>query len=201
MILIALLPTVLSVVLLCMFSNNAAHAFTTPIMKKTRATVSSSTAQSFAPGPLDFDFLDAPSLLLVKADTKSTMVLAKKAAASLSLPNTATAAVNPEVTAQVLNVSSHALMDFPSLYQSATNKKPSKLRIQYAQVAGRLMILGIGMLPHHGFTPEEILVQFFLLHANMKPIIRSIRLWNCINERKCAAECSLEFEELEDSLR
>merc|ERR1712238_619409 len=48
---------------------------------------------------------------------------------------------------QVLTDASYVVMDpnkfFPDL-------KISKLRMQYAQVFGRLMILGTSFLPHHG---------------------------------------------------
>jgi len=62
--------------------------------------------------------------------------------------------------------------------------KISKLRMQYAQVFGRLMILGTSFLPHHGVHPEEMAVQLFLLSVSMKPIIRSVKLYNCITSAK-----------------
>mmetsp|Transcript_6105 Transcript_6105/g.6021 ORF Transcript_6105/g.6021 Transcript_6105/m.6021 type:complete len:261 (+) Transcript_6105:75-857(+) len=99
--------------------------------------------------------------------------------------------------AQVLIDASYVVMDpnkfFPDL-------QISKLRRQYAQVFGRLMVLGTTFLPHHGVVhPEEMAVQLFLLSVSMKPIIRSVQLYKCITSAKeeCAEECALEFEELE----
>jgi len=101
---------------------------------------------------------------------------------------------------QVLTDASYVVMDpnkfFPDI-------QISKLRMQYAQVFGRLMVLGTTFLPHHGVHPEELAVQLFLLSVSMKPIIRSVQLYNCItNSAKgnCAEECALEFEELEAAL-
>merc|ERR1712238_453507 len=100
---------------------------------------------------------------------------------------------------QVLTDASYVVMDpnkfFPDI-------KISKLRMQYAQVFGRLMVLGTTFLPHHGVHPEELAVQLFLLSVSMKPIIRSVQLYKCITSAKgeCAEECALEFEELEASL-
>merc|ERR1719491_357493 len=84
--------------------------------------------------------------------------------------------------------------------------KISKLRMQYAQVFGRMMILGTTFLPHHGVHPEEMAVQLFLLSVSMKPIMRSMKLYHCITNKSakgntCAEEeCALEFEELEAAL-
>lgn len=100
-------------------------------------------------------------------------------------------AMNPDVDAQVLMDGSHFLMDFPFLFNS------SKIRMQYAQLIGRLMVISIGFLPGHGFHAEEIGVQLFLLGSNLKPIIRSIKLLYCISSSRssCTEECSLEFME------
>jgi len=102
---------------------------------------------------------------------------------------------------QILTDASYVVMDpnkfFPDI-------KISKLRMQYAQVFGRLMILGTSFLPHHGVHPEEMAVQLFLLSVSMKPIMRSVQLYNCITSAKggdCAEECALEFEELEAALQ
>jgi len=101
---------------------------------------------------------------------------------------------------QVLTDASYVVMDphkfFPDI-------QISKLRMQYAQVFGRMMILGTTFLPHHGVHPEELAVQLYLLSVSMKPIIRSVQLYKCItNSAKgnCAEECALEFEELEAAL-
>lgn len=111
----------------------------------------------------------------------------------------AKAIVNP---AQVLSDASYVVMDphkfFPDI-------KISKLRMQYAQVFGRMMILGTTFLPHHGVHPEEMAVQLFLLSVSMKPILRSMKLYHCITKsakgNNCAEEkCALEFEELEAAL-
>merc|ERR1712238_597703 len=109
----------------------------------------------------------------------------------------AKAIVNP---AQVLSDASYVVMDphkfFPDI-------KISKLRMQYAQVFGRMMILGTTFLPHHGVHPEEMAVQLFLLSVSMKPILRSMKLYHCITAAAtttkegstCATECALELEE------
>jgi len=102
---------------------------------------------------------------------------------------------------QILTDASYVVMDpnkfFPDI-------KISKLRMQYAQVFGRLMILGTSFLPHHGVHPEEMAVQLFLLSVSMKPIMRSVQLYHCITSAKgdnCAEEeCALELEELEAAL-
>jgi len=100
---------------------------------------------------------------------------------------------------QLLTDASYVVMDpnkfFPDI-------KVSKLRMQYAQVFGRMMVLGTTFLPHHGVHPEELAVQLFLLSVSMKPIIRSVQLYKCITSAKgeCEEECALEFEELEASL-
>merc|ERR1712238_522126 len=101
---------------------------------------------------------------------------------------------------QILTDASYVVMDpnkfFPDI-------KVSKLRMQYAQVFGRLMVLGTTFLPHHGVHPEELAVQLFLLSVSMKPIIRSVQLYHCITSSakgECAEECALEFEELEAAL-
>ena len=104
---------------------------------------------------------------------------------------------------QILTDASYVVMDphkfFPDI-------QISKLRMRYAQVFGRLMILGTTFLPHHGVHPEELAVQLFLLSVSMKPIIRSVQLYHCITstakgQGECAAEeCALELEELEAAL-
>jgi len=100
---------------------------------------------------------------------------------------------------QLLTNASYVVMDPNKFFQEI---KISKLRMRYAQVFGRLMILGTTFLPHHGVHPEELAVQLFLLSVSMKPIIRSVQLYNCITSAKgdCAEECALEFEELEAAL-
>ena len=101
---------------------------------------------------------------------------------------------------QVLTDVSYVVMDpnkfFPDL-------KISKLRMQYAQVFGRLMVLGTSVLSQHGVYSEELAVQLFLLSVSMKPIIRSVQLYHCITSAKgdCSEECALEVEELEATLK
>ncbi len=153
-------------------------SFTT--IAPTRARSNRVSSLSLSP----IDFPDASSILLVKSDGKALAfgVLQK---------------INPELGAQVLSDGSHALMDFPTVLK---HKKITKLQMRYANVMGRLMILGIGLLPHHGFTPEELGVQLFLLGVSIKPVIRSIQLYRCISSSKCLEECQLEFDELEESL-
>jgi len=131
------------------------------------------SALAFSPADID----GAATLLSMKLDDAKTIA-------------------NPT---QVLTDASYVVMDpnkfFPDI-------KISKLRMQYAQVFGRLMVLGTTFLPHHGVHPEELAVQLFLLSVSMKPIIRSVQLYKCINSAKgeCTEECALEFEELEAAL-
>merc|ERR1712161_44901 len=111
----------------------------------------------------------------------------------------AKAIANP--VTQVLTDASYVVMD-PNKFFPDT--KISKLRMQYAQVFGRLMVMGTTFLPHHGVHPEELAVQLFLLSVSMKPIMRSVQLYNCRSKsakgNNCAEECALEFEELEAAL-
>jgi len=175
------------------FSNKSAPPSTTltrqaqqqnPSLQGERSESSSNSGQrmgrrssklSFSPA----DIGGAATLLSLKVDGASATIGAK-------LP-------------QVLSDASYVVMDpnkfFPDM-------KISKLRMRYAQVFGRLMILGTSFLPHHGVHPEELAVQLFLLSVSMKPIIRSVKLYNCISSNKgdCAEECALEFEELEAAL-
>ena len=119
-------------------------------------------------------------------------------------------ATNPDVEAEVLSDGSHAFMDFPFLFGSGNsnnNGGSKKLRMRYAQVLGRLMVIAVGFLPQHGFHhPEELVIQLLLLGLNLKPIVRSMRLYNCIKNTGggCCCEeecCRLELEELDQSLR
>eukprot|EP00535_Pseudo-nitzschia_heimii_P010258 CAMPEP_0197191070 /NCGR_PEP_ID=MMETSP1423-20130617/22733_1 /TAXON_ID=476441 /ORGANISM="Pseudo-nitzschia heimii, Strain UNC1101" /LENGTH=147 /DNA_ID=CAMNT_0042643607 /DNA_START=77 /DNA_END=516 /DNA_ORIENTATION=- len=119
---------------------------------------------------------EMPSLLLAKYHVKTMGLEAVtrkvKAAADL---------VDPDVQAQVLNDGSRLLMDFPDLITTSTDSKATKtrLRTRYAQIAGRLMILGISMVPGHGFPPEELAIQLFFLGVSLKPVVRSFKLYKC----------------------
>jgi len=110
---------------------------------------------------------------------------------------------------QVLTDFSYVLFDPHKFFPTV---KISKLRMRYAQVFGRLMILGTSVLPHHHgiIHPEEMAVQLYLLSVSMKPILRSMELYKCRAESTkkegstttttCVEECALEWEELEASL-
>jgi len=111
---------------------------------------------------------------------------------------------------QVLTDFSYVLFDPHKFFP---NIKISKLRMRYAQVFGRLMILGTSVLPHHHgiIHPEEMAVQLYLLSVSLKPILRSMELYKCMADAKkdgststtttnCVEECALELEELEASL-
>eukprot|EP00534_Pseudo-nitzschia_fraudulenta_P000971 CAMPEP_0201116354 /NCGR_PEP_ID=MMETSP0850-20130426/674_1 /ASSEMBLY_ACC=CAM_ASM_000622 /TAXON_ID=183588 /ORGANISM="Pseudo-nitzschia fraudulenta, Strain WWA7" /LENGTH=173 /DNA_ID=CAMNT_0047380421 /DNA_START=71 /DNA_END=592 /DNA_ORIENTATION=+ len=156
--------------------TSAAFTTTTPSRASNNGR---NVALSFAP----VDLPDECFLLLAKCDTKTAlgMNLLKK------VKTGADVFVDPDVQAQILNDGSHMLMDFPDVF-----RKPSKLQMKYLQVIGRIMILGTGMLPHHGFSHEELAVQLFLLNANLKPVIRSIQLYRCITKGRCDSECDLE---------
>lgn len=149
---------------------------------------------SFALNMVDPDIVGASSILLAKFDAKSVGagLLAKKSGAAKA------ATMSSDLTAQVLGDSSHLLMDFPEVVFK--KQKKMSLKVRYAQVLGRLMILGIGLLPNHGFHAEETAVQLFLLGVSLKPVIRSIQLYKCVASKKCVEECEIEFEELEKSL-
>ena len=128
---------------------------------------------------------EMPSILLAKYNAKSIgMEFAAKKAEAVA------ANVNPDVKAQVLSDGSHLLIDFPNLINSTTKTKATKtrLRTRYAQIAGRLMILGIGMLPGHGFPPEELAVQLIFLGMSFKPVVRSFQLYKCRFE--ASANCT-----------
>jgi len=163
---------------------------------------------------LPVDIADVASLLSMKYDTMSMkkntagmtagMTAAAAAAVtttSLSSSSSAAAAIavssmSPDIEAQILADASYVVMDIGLFIPQM---KISKLRMRYAQVLGRLMILGISFLPGHGFHTEEIAVQLFLLSANMQPILRSITLFQCIASSGCVEECSLELEDLQSS--
>ena len=124
-----------------------------------------------------------------------------------------TTRIPTDVEVQILSDSSHAFMDFPSLFTGSSNNKnstgssrkktsttllASPLRMKYAQFVGRLLWLSCGLVPNHGFHIEEIMIQLVLLGVNMRPIIRSMILLKCINsgdKSNCAEECELELEE------
>jgi len=142
---------------------------------------SSSSSSSLSVSPIDIS--GAASLLSIKYD------FIRKAAGS-SVP-------------QILSDASYVVMDVPTFFP---HMKISKLRLRYAQVLGRLMIIGITLLPNHIHQVhyEEMAVQLFLLSISMKPIIRSMQLFQCITASSsgsvCTEECVLELEELEDAL-
>ena len=125
-----------------------------------------------------------------------------------------TTRIPTDVEVQILSDSSHAFMDFPSLFTGSSNNNKnstgsskkktsttllaSPLRMKYAQFVGRLLWLSCGLVPNHGFHIEEIMIQLVLLGVNIRPIIRSMILLKCINsgdKSNCAEECELELEE------
>jgi hypothetical protein len=177
------------------FTNNNSRIGATIITNnpsQQRSSSSSSSALNILPS----DIADAASLLSMKYDVKNgAFGMIKKTAGMAS--SSAVAAVNPDVQAQVLGDASYFVMDAPKFIP---NLKVSKLRMSYAQLLGRLMIIGIGSLPGHGFHTEEIAVQLFLLSVSMRPILRSITLFRCIASSGCVEECSLELEDLQSSL-
>jgi hypothetical protein len=186
---ITFLPEVLFFALLVTSS-----AFTTPSRTPSRAPsqTPSRTRSNNRSDTLSLslaEFSELPSLLLAKYDAKALCLGALKEVKQ------GAKILTPDVQAQVLSDGSHALMDFPCMFN-----KPSKLQMRYAQVIGRIMIIGIGLLPNHAFHPEEMAFQLFLLGVSMKPVIRSIKLYRCITSDKCLEECELELHDLESSL-
>jgi hypothetical protein len=150
--------------------------------------------------PLNFsptDIADGSSFILAKYDAKTIGlgVAMKKVGAGSKM-------LDPDVQAQFLSDSSHVLMDIPEVLRFEKKnelpdflkkvKTPSKLQMRYANVLGRIMILGIGFLPNHGYSPEEMAVQLLLLGVSMKPVIRSIQLYRCISKANRTDECELE---------
>ena len=178
---ITYLPAVLFFALLVTSS-----AFTTPsqTLSRTRSNNRSDTLSLSLAG-----LSELPSILLAKHDAKTLAFGALKGVQHSAK------ILTPDIQAQVLSDGSHALMDFPDLFN-----KPSKLKMRYAQVIGRLMIIGIGLLPNHEFHSEEMAFQLVLLGLSMKPVIRSIKLYICITSDKCMEECELELHDLESSL-
>ena len=172
------------------FSNNNSRMGATIITNnpsQQRSRSSSSSALHVLPS----DIADVASLVSMKYDIKNgAFGMMKKASSS------AVAAVNPDVEAQLLSDASYFVMDAPTFIPKL---KISKLRMRYAQVLGRLMIIGISFLPQHGFHTEEIAVQLFLLSVNMRPVLRSVALLRCIASSDCVEECSLELEDLQSS--
>uniref|UniRef100_A0A7S4ACD2 Uncharacterized protein n=1 Tax=Pseudo-nitzschia australis TaxID=44445 RepID=A0A7S4ACD2_9STRA len=183
MISITFLFAILSIVILG--TSSAADAFSSmpTLSSKSSASYSRNIAVSLAPTPSDF--ADALSILQTKLD-----VLGKKTS-MLSKAN------NEDVAAQVLSDISHALVDFYPIFKKA---KQPKLRMRYAQLVGRIITLGITMMPHHGVCPEDAAFQLYLLGASTKPIIRSIKLYKCIADAKCTEENALGLNDIEDSL-
>ena len=161
-------------------------AFTTKPLTRSNNRRSATSLNLVSPS----DFTDVSSLVLAKYDAKTMGIGAfTKLGAGAKI-------LDPDLQAQVLSDGSHALMDFPSMFKV----KMSKLQMRYAQVIGRLMVLGVGLLPNHGYSHEEVAVQLFLLAVSMKPVIRSIKLYRCISSSKCLEECELELHDLESSL-
>jgi hypothetical protein len=144
------------------------------------------------------DVIDATSIISTKFHAKKNAAgLIKRATATATATAAATAtanSLNPDVPAQVLSDSSYALMEYPTFLPDV---KISKLRIKYAQVMGRAMIISIGFLPNHSFHPEELAIQLFLLGGSVKPIIRSMQLFRCIASSNCNdVECELDSDKL-----
>jgi hypothetical protein len=157
------------------------------------------------------DIADVSSIIKIKHDTITNAMdaMMKKATSAphhVMINAAATKVASDNVEVQILTDSSHALMDFPSLF---TGKKGSNatfavtsLRMQYAQFVGRLLWISCGLVPNHGFHPEELIIQLILLGVNIRPIVRSMILLKCINSNdksNCTEECELEFAELESA--
>ena len=83
------------------------------------------------------------------------------------------------VEAEMLTDGSHVFMDFPFLFNF------SRLRLRYAQVFGRILLMTIGLLPNSAFTLEEWTIQFLLLAVNLRPVFRSMKLFFRIRSVRC----------------
>jgi len=120
---------------------------------------------------------------------------AKKVVASAAGAVSASA-TSSDVQAEILSDSSFAIMQYPAFLPDV---KTSKLRIKYAQVIGRILIIDISLLPGHTFHPEEFAIQLFLLGASMGPIIRSIKLFRVVTAVRCNADgCTIDFDSFDD---
>jgi hypothetical protein len=186
--------------------------------------ITASTSSAFSPSKKQFtkttttqihyvspqDLADVTSIIKIKHDTITNAMgaIMKKATSAPhhAVINAATTKVASDVEVQILTDSSHALMDFPSLFigkkGSNTTFAVTSLRMQYAQFVGRLLWISCGLVPNHGFHPEELIIQLILLGVNIRPIIRSMILLKCINSNdksNCTEECELEFAELESA--
>jgi len=136
--------------------------------------------------------------------TDTTVVATAAAAATTTISDsahqmvvaTATAIASPDKQAEVLSDSSFALCEYPTFLP---DMKTSKLRIKVAQVLGRILIIGISLLPGHTFHPEELAIQLFLLGGSIQPLIRSMKLLRKIQAVQCNKDgCVIDFAELED---
>jgi hypothetical protein len=146
------------------------------------------------------DIADVSSIIKIKHDT-----ITNAFSGIMSVTATVTTKITTDVEVQILSDSSHALMDFPSLFTGNSNNKNSTLqvisplRMQYAQFVGRLLWISCGLVPNHGFHIEELIIQLVLLGVNIRPIIRSMILLQCINNSNdrsnCTEECKLELED------
>lgn len=110
---------------------------------------------------------------------------------------------NPDIQAEILSDISNVIMNAAVFVPNL--KTTQKLRMKCLEVVGRMLVLTIGVLPHHQMNTEELLVQLFLLGVNMKPILRSIQLFRCIsssstttNSNNCTSttfeECLLDLD-------
>lgn len=86
---------------------------------------------------------------------------------------------NPDIQAEILSDISNVIMNAAVFVPNL--KTTQRLRMKCLEVVGRMLVLTIGVLPHHQMNTEELLVQLFLLGVNMKPILRSIQLFRCIS--------------------
>jgi len=127
-------------------------------------------------------------LAIIKESAMKVVVSAAGAASA--------SATSSDVQAEILSDSSFAIMQYPAFLPDV---KTSKLRIKYAQVIGRILIIDISLLPGHTFHPEELAIQLFLLGASMGPIIRSIKLFRVVTAVRCNADgCTIDFDSFDD---
>ena len=184
-ILLLLLLLLLSTSTTVAFSNNSKYeknqAFITVgnLSPRTRIRQRSTRSSSSSSASLSSSLSVSPTDIITNGAAVAVLPPIQYELIIRNAVTTTTASNNAQ--AEFLSDVSSVVMNIPTFFPHI---KTSKLRLHYAQVLGRILILGISFLPHHHQQQvvhyEEIAVQLFLLSTSMKPILRSIQLFQCI---------------------
>mmetsp|Transcript_23520 Transcript_23520/g.65281 ORF Transcript_23520/g.65281 Transcript_23520/m.65281 type:complete len:195 (+) Transcript_23520:294-878(+) len=169
----------LCILVLSALSQCSVYTFTARNQAGHAPSRRSSSALPVAP-MTPMELIDSSSILLAKNEVLSTV------AAEITSHTTSRSA---DLVARILSDGSNVIGLLPSL-QTRKSSSTVDLRTRYAQFLGRLLAFSEGFLPHHEFPTEEVVVQLFLIGSNAGPILRSIRLYRCIANRK-KQECAL----------